>query len=275
MFCVKCGREIPDDSVFCPECGNKCGGTKEKNKVTINFDFNQLLNYILSSLKNPISTMKNSYENVSKSVHIGIIAILTLLVPAIHIGALKSFVNSCAEDILKLASLFGRKPKLSLFTSKSDIREMARVQEYINEGINEIFPFVKLYMMDFFRTGLYYIIIIGLIFLVYKFIFKVEIDNYKFLGVLSVITILNFILVLVSGITVFLSFKISIVIKFISTILNVSLLLLGMREVTNTEDRLPYVVSISYGIGFMLTNYIYFNYLGSVIKDSILPLSIF
>ncbi|WP_243157431.1 zinc-ribbon domain-containing protein [Clostridium perfringens] len=24
MFCSKCGKEIPNESVFCPECGNKC-----------------------------------------------------------------------------------------------------------------------------------------------------------------------------------------------------------------------------------------------------------
>ncbi len=24
MFCRKCGKEIPDDSVFCPKCGNSC-----------------------------------------------------------------------------------------------------------------------------------------------------------------------------------------------------------------------------------------------------------
>jgi TM2 domain-containing membrane protein YozV len=25
MFCSKCGKQIPDDSVFCPECGAKVG----------------------------------------------------------------------------------------------------------------------------------------------------------------------------------------------------------------------------------------------------------
>ena len=22
MFCIKCGKQIPDDSKFCPECGD-------------------------------------------------------------------------------------------------------------------------------------------------------------------------------------------------------------------------------------------------------------
>jgi TM2 domain-containing membrane protein YozV len=25
MFCSKCGKQIPDDAVFCPECGTKVG----------------------------------------------------------------------------------------------------------------------------------------------------------------------------------------------------------------------------------------------------------
>lgn len=30
MFCSKCGKEIPNESVFCPECGNKCKGSSKR-----------------------------------------------------------------------------------------------------------------------------------------------------------------------------------------------------------------------------------------------------
>ena len=37
MFCNKCGKEIPDNSVFCPSCGNKLliaeGNNAEKSDV--------------------------------------------------------------------------------------------------------------------------------------------------------------------------------------------------------------------------------------------------
>lgn len=33
MFCANCGKEIPDETVFCPECGNKAGATIEKKAV--------------------------------------------------------------------------------------------------------------------------------------------------------------------------------------------------------------------------------------------------
>ncbi len=31
MFCSKCGKEIPNESVFCPECGNRCKGSNKKD----------------------------------------------------------------------------------------------------------------------------------------------------------------------------------------------------------------------------------------------------
>jgi uncharacterized membrane protein YhaH (DUF805 family)/DNA-directed RNA polymerase subunit RPC12/RpoP len=33
MYCIKCGKEIPDDSVFCPECGFKLS-TSDKHTLT-------------------------------------------------------------------------------------------------------------------------------------------------------------------------------------------------------------------------------------------------
>lgn len=32
MYCFKCGKEIPDDSVFCPACGTKQDGTAQEPK---------------------------------------------------------------------------------------------------------------------------------------------------------------------------------------------------------------------------------------------------
>ena len=32
MRCSKCGREMPDDSLFCPECGEKANCRTKKRK---------------------------------------------------------------------------------------------------------------------------------------------------------------------------------------------------------------------------------------------------
>lgn len=38
MYCSRCGREIPDDSAFCPECGNP---TNSNYSQQINYSQNQ------------------------------------------------------------------------------------------------------------------------------------------------------------------------------------------------------------------------------------------
>lgn len=35
MFCRKCGKEIPDDSVFCPKCGADCEIEKEPEEIVL------------------------------------------------------------------------------------------------------------------------------------------------------------------------------------------------------------------------------------------------
>jgi len=57
MFCSKCGKAIPDDSVFCPECGASLG-------------------------KEQASLSSSSGEEVSSALNIGIIA-ASLFIPLV------------------------------------------------------------------------------------------------------------------------------------------------------------------------------------------------
>ena len=50
MYCSKCGKEIPEESVFCPECGNRCKLSADKENKEIdtkenNIYFNNNINY--------------------------------------------------------------------------------------------------------------------------------------------------------------------------------------------------------------------------------------
>lgn len=40
MFCGNCGKEIPDDSLFCPECGNKIERINSINNSNIKVEEN-------------------------------------------------------------------------------------------------------------------------------------------------------------------------------------------------------------------------------------------
>ena len=37
MFCSNCGKEIPDDSVKCPDCGRKSNGNSLKRTRKMHF----------------------------------------------------------------------------------------------------------------------------------------------------------------------------------------------------------------------------------------------
>lgn len=68
MFCSKCGSEIPDDSAFCPECGDQLAGGEAPQPVP-----------------GPITPAQSeSGEVVSQGLKVGII-VVSLIIPLIGI----------------------------------------------------------------------------------------------------------------------------------------------------------------------------------------------
>ncbi len=68
MFCSKCGKQIADDSVFCPGCGAKLqGNAPEEPKLPTTKEGWMLLavkDAIAAGLKNPESAKFSSFEQI-------------------------------------------------------------------------------------------------------------------------------------------------------------------------------------------------------------------
>lgn len=59
MFCNKCGQQMPDNTQFCPNCGNKVGGTFDN----VANDAKKAFNSAEQSLGSAINDVKNTFNN--------------------------------------------------------------------------------------------------------------------------------------------------------------------------------------------------------------------
>ena len=63
MFCRKCGNQIPNDSVFCPKCGERCSVEVEKENGDISTDF--ITVNLSKSVTRSDNTSSNDFKNNS------------------------------------------------------------------------------------------------------------------------------------------------------------------------------------------------------------------
>lgn len=263
MFCRNCGKEIPDDSVFCPECGGKCSDEKRKPIIS-NVDTHKVLKFFLSSLKKPVTTIKEKGGELSSAIHIGIIAIITLLIPLIHLGILKTFIGKVMNLYANISQIYS--------SHSVNLKDRLETQKGLNEFVDTYVPFGKIYTLDILSFIIFFGLMLLLIYLVYKFIFKANIETRKFLGIISVALILRLAFTILSTIFLLISIVPAIVINIIGSIVILAVVILGMREVAHEEDKLIYVVAISYGIGVMISYYFTINYIISTIQSYFISL---
>lgn len=64
MFCTKCGKEINDDSLFCPECGNRITNAAASSQQTQSTYQQQTYQQQMPTYKAaPTSNYSNNYNN--------------------------------------------------------------------------------------------------------------------------------------------------------------------------------------------------------------------
>lgn len=89
MFCVKCGKEVPDNTAFCNHCGNQMKSTSNINTS------NQSICFKCSGM--------GVMRSTAKMVICGIIAFLLFLVQISSVGFMEIFLG---EDFVMIWLLF-------------------------------------------------------------------------------------------------------------------------------------------------------------------------
>lgn len=82
MYCTKCGKNIPDDSKFCPECGTSCSGGSKDNTKNINISTPDIVDIfaVITSIILIYSGFNSRIESKNKLVYAFPIACMTSLV---------------------------------------------------------------------------------------------------------------------------------------------------------------------------------------------------
>ena len=70
MRCSKCGREMPDDSLFCPECGEKQTAGQKKKEKKVKREYNRQGTGIVDVCFQMTAAFVLSAENVWEQRHL-------------------------------------------------------------------------------------------------------------------------------------------------------------------------------------------------------------
>ncbi|WP_164813989.1 zinc ribbon domain-containing protein, partial [Clostridium perfringens] len=174
MYCSKCGKEIPEESVFCPECGNRCKLSADKENKEI--DTKEIKELIINLIFSPINTMKNGNINLSSKNKIIYILITTLIMPLITVLFLRSSSFNLIKSIPSTIAKFSG-------SSSWNINDSIEFKNQFNMIMQNLFPTGKLYVLSLSSYILNYALLLGIIYIVFKFIIK---DNFGKTNILNI-----------------------------------------------------------------------------------------
>lgn len=295
MYCSRCGKEIPDDSMFCPECGQRVEGnnqninrdnaqntnTKEGNhyehnpyayseyansknvyqKGHSNFDPSKIVKFFTESVKHPITTIKSGKDIVSKEISALYIIVIAFLIPLIQVLSLRSFAYSIFKTIMNLVNSFEG--------SQMGFSEAMRFKSQFSSIFDMYFPFGKVYVFNLLHYVALYGIILIAIFIIYKFVIKVEFSVSEFLKVFAVVSIFNLLFTILSSILLLIGVTFSLFATAFMSAMVIALLFVGYNSLFKEKNRFIYIFGFIYGISFVITNYLCIEYVMSSINNYI------
>ncbi|HBI6898674.1 TPA: zinc-ribbon domain-containing protein, partial [Clostridium perfringens] len=154
MFCSKCGKEIPNESVFCPECGNRCKGSNK----SIPIDVNEHKGYIIKSLCHPITSVKEHVFGVSLKIQLIYIAIITLIIPLVKTFLFKAFSFNLVKSVVGIILEFSS-------VNTWDFNNMIKAKSQFDMIMENVFPTGNIYFLNLGSYVINYVLILGIIYI--------------------------------------------------------------------------------------------------------------
>lgn len=299
MYCSRCGKEIPDDSMFCPECGQRVksnnhntngDNTQNSNPNPNNnqsnhyehnpyaygeyansnnayqrgqshFDISKIGKFFTESVKHPITTIKSGKDIISKEISALYIIVIAFLIPLIQVVSLRSFTYSIFKTIMNLVNSFEG--------SQMGFSEAIRFKNQFSSIFNMYFPFGRVYVFNLLHYVALYGILLIAIFIIYKFVVKVEFSVSEFLKVFAVVSIFNLLFTILSAVLLLIGVTFSLFATAFMSAMVIALLFVGYNSLFKEKNRFIYIFGFIYGISFVITNYLCIEYVISSINNYI------
>lgn len=293
MYCSKCGKEIPDDSMFCPECGQRVednnqninrnnaqnNSTNQDNhyehnpyayseyansnnayqKVQSNFDPSKIGKFFIESVKHPITTIESGKDIISKEISALYIIVIAFLIPLIQVLSLRSFAYSIFKTIMNLVNSFEG--------SQMGFSEAIRFKNEFSSIFDMYFPFGRVYVFNLLHYVALYGIILIAIFIIYKFVIKLQFSVSEFLKVFAVVSIFNLLFTILSSVLLLIGVTFSLFVTAFMSAVVIALLFVGYNSLFKEKNRFIYIFGFIYGISFVITNYLCIEYVMSSINN--------
>ncbi|MBO3406671.1 zinc ribbon domain-containing protein [Clostridium perfringens] len=258
MYCSKCGKEIPEESVFCPECGNRCKLSADKENKEI--DTKEIKELIINLIFSPINTMKNGNINLSSKNKIIYILITTLIMPLITVLFLRASSFNLIKSIPSTIAKFSG-------SSSWNINDSIEFKNQFNMIMQNLFPTGKLYVLSLSSYILNYALLLGIIYIVFKFIIKDNFGKTNILNILFIISTFNVLLKIISSIALILGLLPWLVLKLFSVILLIVLLYSLLNTFIESREKLIYVYPATLVIVSLINMKFIFSSVGFIISD--------
>lgn len=236
MYCSKCGKQIPDDSSFCPECGSNCnGGGKTINATATSVDMNKHKNYLLTTLKSPVTVMQNGLAELSLKAALMYGVVITLIIPLIKtLSAKMSVISKISRE-------------------NYDIGYTGYLERKLYRGVSDGFPTGDIYIINLLSYVLFYGIIILIIYFVYKSLLKENISQENLGNIFFAFSVINLVMTIISVIALQLGLMFWAIISIFSLILSIILIYAGFNSIVEGKNKLVYLFSFSYLVSLGIT----------------------